>query len=185
MELPSRSKLNCTEIAGERSARKAPALVSRAKERLMGDNNPAAATTTSGFAIHPLLAPFPLAFFLGAFVTDLIYWRAPDAMWETFSVWLITAGLIMAGLSVVVALIDVVGGQHRTPALAPAWPHALVTAVAFVLALINAFVHSRDGYTAVVPTGLILSGLVVAILLCAAVWTGREAAYRHRVGALN
>ena len=53
------------------------------------------------------------------------------------------------------------------------------------LALINAFVHSRDGYTAVVPTGLILSVLVVAILLCATAWTGREAVYSHRVGDLN
>jgi uncharacterized membrane protein len=34
-----------------------------------------------------------------------------------------------------------------------------------VLALLNVFVHSRDGYTAVVPTGLTLSACVVAILL--------------------
>jgi uncharacterized membrane protein len=151
----------------------------------MIDNNPAATTTTrtSGYPIYPLLAPFPVAFFLGAFVTDLIYWRAPDAMWETFSVWLVTAGLIMAGFSVVAALIDVVS-RRRNPTLTPLWPRALATAAAFVLALINAFVHSRDGYTAVLPTGLLLSGLVVVILLATA-WLGRRAVYRDRVGALN
>jgi hypothetical protein len=58
----------------------------------------------------------------------------------------------------------VVGGHHRTPALASVWPHALVTAVAFVLAPISAFAHSRDGYTAVVPTGLTLSGLAAGSL---------------------
>jgi len=106
-------------------------------------------------------------------------------MWETFSVWLITAGLIMAGVSVVAALIDIVRGLPGNPRRAPVWPGLLLTGVAFVLALINAFVHSRDGYTAVVPTGLILSVLVVAILLCATAWTGREAVYSHRVGDLN
>jgi uncharacterized membrane protein len=34
-----------------------------------------------------------------------------------------------------------------------------------LLALINAFVHSRDGYTAVVPTGLMLSTFVVIVLV--------------------
>jgi uncharacterized membrane protein len=41
-----------------------------------------------------------------------------------------------------------------------------------LLSLLNAFVHSRDGYTAVVPTGLTLSALVVAILLFTA-WADR------------
>jgi uncharacterized membrane protein len=42
-------------------------------------------------------------------------------------------------------------------------------------------VHSRDGYTAVVPTGLILSGVVVLILMVTA-WMGWEMVYRDRVG---
>jgi uncharacterized membrane protein len=41
-------------------------------------------------------------------------------------------------------------------------------ALAVLLSVINAFVHSRDGYTAVVPTGLMLSGLVVVVLLLTA-----------------
>jgi uncharacterized membrane protein len=149
----------------------------------MSVNIPTATTRTSGYPIYPVLAPFPLAFFVGAFVTDLIYWRAPDAMWETFSVWLITAGLIMAGFCVVAGLIDAVG-RHRNLTSAPVWPRALATAVAFALAFINVLVHSRDGYTAVVPTGLILSGLVVVILLCTA-WMGWKAAYAYRAGVLN
>jgi uncharacterized membrane protein len=46
-----------------------------------------------------------------------------------------------------------------------AWAHAVGYPLAFLLSLVNAFVHSRDGYTAIVPTGLMLSGLVVVILL--------------------
>jgi uncharacterized membrane protein len=54
-------------------------------------------------------------------------------------------------------------------------------ALAALLSLVNAFVHSRDGYTAVVPTGLMLSGLVVAVLLLTA-WVGMALTNRHRIG---
>ena len=58
---------------------------------------------------------------------------------------------------------------------------ATFSVVMFVVALVNAFVHSRDGYTAVVPTGLILSGIVVLILPVMA-WLGASMVYRHGVG---
>jgi len=86
-------------------------------------------------------------------------------MWETFSDWLLTAGMIIAGLAIIAFVIDVVGGkQIRTLT----WPHAVGYVLAVLLSLVNAFVHSRDGYTAVVPTGLALSGLVVAVLILTA-----------------
>src|SRR5712675_2667681 len=116
----------------------------------------------SGEAIRPILVSFPIAYFTAAFATDQAYWQTADVMWESFSDWLITAGLITAGFAVIVFVIDVVRGK-RSRTLA--WPHAVGYVLAVLLSLLNAFVHSRDGYTAVVPTGLTLSGLVVVILL--------------------
>jgi uncharacterized membrane protein len=128
-----------------------------------------------------MLVPFPVACFFGAFVTDLVYWHTAAVQWETFSVWLLTVGMVMAGFAVIAGLIDVIGNRHIR-ALRPAWLHVVGNAVALILALINAFVHSRDGYTAVVPTGLILSTLVVLILLFNA-WTGWSMIYRDSGGA--
>ncbi len=51
--------------------------------------------------------------------------------------------------------------------------------LALLLSLINAFVHSRDAYTSVVPTGLILSG-IVALLVLISSWLGSSLAYRPR-----
>jgi uncharacterized membrane protein len=110
--------------------------------------------------IHQSLAPFPVAYFAAAFVTDLAYWRTTEVMWERFSVWLITGGLIMAALVAVAAVVDLASRRQ-----APAWLSALSYTFAVVLSLLNVFVHSRDGYTAVVPTGLTLSAIVVAILV--------------------
>jgi uncharacterized membrane protein len=146
----------------------------------MQNANPRPIASVVAHPIHPMLVPFPIACFFGAFVTDLVYWHTAAVQWETFSVWLLSAGMVIAGFAVLAGLIDVIGNKHIR-ALRPAWFHVLANAVALTLALINAFVHSRDGYTAVVPTGLILSTLVVLILMFNA-WTGWSMVYRHGVG---
>jgi uncharacterized membrane protein len=64
----------------------------------------------------------------------------------------------------------------------PIWPRMVGYALAILLALANAFVHSRDGYTAVVPTGLTLSALVVAVLVLTAL-IAKALTNRHRFGA--
>jgi uncharacterized membrane protein len=110
--------------------------------------------------IHSTLVPFPVAYFAAALVTDLAYWRTDEVMWERFSVWLIAGGLVLAAFVVVAAVIDLAFSRQK-----PAWLRALGYAVAILISLLNVFVHSRDGYTAVVPTGLTLSAIVVAILL--------------------
>jgi uncharacterized membrane protein len=130
----------------------------------------------SGEPIHPILVSFPIAYFTAAFVTDLVYWQTAAVLWETFSVWLITAGLVMAGFAVIAFLIDLIRGKQIR---ALAWPHVVGYALAVLLSLVNAFVHSRDGYTAVVPTGLTLSGLVVVILIITG-WSGRALIARRR-----
>jgi uncharacterized membrane protein len=125
-----------------------------------------------------MLASFSAAYFAGALVTDLVYWQMPDVMWERFSIWLIVAGLVMAGLAVFARVINTVAGHRRRSG--PAWPRMAGYAVAVCLAVINAFVHSRDGYTAVVPTGLMLSASVVVVLLLTEIATAL--ANRRRVG---
>jgi uncharacterized membrane protein len=131
-----------------------------------------------GRPIHKILVSFSAAYFAGALITDLIYWQIPDVLWERFSIWLVVAGLIMAGLATVAYAIDLAGGRQIDR---PAWPRVVGYALAVLLSLMNAFVHSRDGYTAVVPTGLMLSGLVIVVLLLTS-WVGTTLANRPRVG---
>ena len=118
--------------------------------------------------LHALLGSFPVAFFTLAFVTDIVYSRTAYLQWQYFSIWLITAGLIMGGLAVLAGLIEWLVGRRHARARGLGL-HSIVTVVALLLGLLNAFVHSRDGWTAVVPEGLILSG-VVALLLLVAAW---------------
>jgi uncharacterized membrane protein len=146
----------------------------------MQNDSPKSLARGSVHPIHPMLVPFPIVCFFGAFITDLVYWWTDAVQWETFSVWLLSAGMVMAGFAVLAGLIDFIANRHSR-VLRPAWFRVLGNAVALILALINAFVHSRDGYTAVIPTGLILSTLVVLILMFTAS-TGWSMIYRDRVG---
>ena len=131
-------------------------------------------------SIHALLAPITFVCFLGTLVTDIVYWRTADMQWANFSAWMLTVGLIVAVFVVIFGLVDFALDRH-VRALAGTWIHGLGTGAALVLAIINAFVHTRDAYTSVVPEGLILSVLVVLILVMVG-WNDRAMmSYRRTV----
>jgi uncharacterized membrane protein len=137
----------------------------------------------AGHPIHPMLVPFPIVCFVGTLVTDIAYWRTAQMMWADFSAWLLTVGMIMGVLAAIAGLIDFLGNRLiRTQR--PAWPHMIGNIVVLLLALLNALVHTRDAWTSVVPTGLILSAVVVLILPVTG-WLGWSMVYRHGVGAVR
>lgn len=149
----------------------------------MHSPNPHSTARVAKHPIHPMLVPFPIVCFVGTLLTDLAYWRTAEMMWADFSAWLLTAGLVMGGLAAIAGLIDFLGDRLvRTHKVA--WLHMIGNALAWILSLFNAFVHSRDAWTSVVPTGLILSALVVVILVFTG-WMGWSLVYRHRVGVLT
>jgi len=143
--------------------------------------NPKSTAEIAGHPIHPMLIPFPIACFVLAFVSDLALWRTGDAFWSTASLWLLGVGLIMAALAAVAGLIDVFG-DDRIRNLSDAWLHAGGNVLAVLIELYNWYMRYQGG--AVVPTGVILSGVVVLILLYTG-WKGWEMVYHHRVGVAD
>ena len=127
-----------------------------------------------------MLVPFPMVCFIGAFATDIAYSRSANILWANFSIWLITAGLVMGALAALAGMIDYLG-DRAVRRQRPATPHMLLNIAAMLLSLLNAFVHSRDGWTSVVPQGILLSGIVV-LLLAVSAWLGGSLTYRHAVG---
>jgi len=53
--------------------------------------------------------------------------------------------------------------------------------VVLVLAFFNVLIHTRDAWTSVVPTGIILS-LITVLILPVTGWLGWSMVYRHGVG---
>ena len=137
----------------------------------------------AGHPIHPMLVPFPIVCFIGALVTDIADALTAEMMWTNFSAWLLAVGLAMGVLAAIAGLIDFASNE-RIREQGPAWAHMLGNAGVLILALFNNFVHSRDAWTSVVPTGLILSAATVALMLVTG-WLGASLVYRHRVGVAS
>jgi uncharacterized membrane protein len=85
-------------------------------------------------------------------------------------------GLLVGVLGAIFGLIDFLAAGRAPPRIG--WFHLTGNAIVLLLALINNFVHSRDGWTGVVPTGLTLSAITVVLILVTG-FLGWRMAYRH------
>jgi uncharacterized membrane protein len=149
----------------------------------MSHDDPASTAQIAKRPIHPLLVPFPIVCFVGAFLTDLTYWLTAEMMWADFSAWLLVVGMVTGVLAAIAGLIDFFGNR-LIRAQAPAWPHMLGNLLVLVLALFDTLVHTRDAWTSVVPAGLITS-LIVVLILPVSGWLGGSMVYRHGVGGIR
>ena len=145
--------------------------------------NPRSTLSLRGRPLHAMLVPVPIVCFVATLVTDIVYWRTAAMQWANISAWLLVVGLIASLFAAPAGLIDFFG-DRRIREIRAAWIHALGNITALILSIFNAFIHSRDAYTSVVPSGLILSALVVASLLISG-WNGWAMVYRHGVGVLD
>lgn len=132
--------------------------------------------------IHPMLVPFPIVCFVGAFVTDIMYASNGEAGWATASNWLLGAGLIFAALAAVAGLTDYFG-EPRIRALGDALKHMLANVTAVILEIVNLLLRFGNP-DFIGSTGVYLSGIVVVILLYSG-WKGGELVYRHGVGVID
>ena len=117
-----------------------------------------------------MLVSSPIVCFIGALLTDITYWQTAEMMWANFSAWLITFGLMLAVLATLVELINFLHSR-AIPNENGAWLHMGGLVLILLLSLCNVLVHSRDAWTSVVPTGLLLSTLVAPLAFWMG-WTG-------------
>jgi uncharacterized membrane protein len=86
-------------------------------------SNPRSTAQVAGHPVHPMLIPFPIAFFVATFAADLAFWQTRNPAWADATIWLLGAGLVMAALAAVAGLTDVLG-DARIRSLRDAWLHA-------------------------------------------------------------
>ena len=113
-------------------------------------------------SIYGLLNPIPFGCFVAALIFDIIYSETAVMLWDKGAAWLIVFGLLFAVVPRLVNLTQVWVTSRRTATRTDKLDFWL-NLCAIVLAIVNAFVHSRDAY-AVVPTGLWLSVCTVILL---------------------
>lgn len=130
--------------------------------------------------IYLLLFPIPVVCFAAALATDVAYSQTAYLMWLHFSEWLIAAGLAFGALAALVLLVEFIA--RRAIRTASGWTHLLLFFAALVVEVFNSLVHTIDGWTAVVPTGMVLStlGTILALAAVAALLAMPVAWVPHR-----
>lgn len=118
--------------------------------------------------LHAILLGFPIALFSANLVTDIAYLRTAEIQWTNFSAWLNAGGLVFGGLVLIWALVSLFIGLS-SPERLRRLVYAGVVALMCVVGLINAFQHSRDGWSSVGTFGLLLSIVTVFLALAAGV----------------
>ena len=124
-------------------------------------------TRNSRHPILRLLAAFPIACLTCALFTDIAYVQTENVMWVDFSDWLLAVGMAGGVVAAIAGLLSLtINRRRRTQGLN--WSLALGSLVVLAVALLNNFVHSRDAWTSVMPTGLALSAATVLAVLVTA-----------------
>jgi uncharacterized membrane protein len=142
--------------------------------------NPRSTARIFGHPFHPMLVPFPIAFFAGTLAADLIYAHTHDAYWYRATLWLLGAGIVMALLAAVAGFIDLLG-DAAIRALAIVWWHFIGNLTLVLVEAFNWYRRFTLGPDAILNTGLYLSIIAFAIMLVTG-WLGWEMVYRRRVG---
>ena len=130
--------------------------------------------------IHPMLIPFPIAFLVGALVADIVFWQSGDAFWARAGFYLLGAGIVTALIAAVFGFIDYFGSD-RVRNLSHARQHMYGNLLAVILAVVNFALRLGDEADAVMPVGLLLSAVTVALLGFTG-WRGGDLVYQHGVG---
>jgi uncharacterized membrane protein len=136
-----------------------------------------------GHPAHAMLVPFPIAFLVSVFASDLAWWYWDDPFWARMSLWLAGGGAlsgIAAGVVGTLELLAVRDIRRR----AAAWSHFVVAVMLLSVGTANWGLRLGDAEAAIVPMGLYLSGLGV-LLVGVAGWLGGTLVFEHQVGVLN
>lgn len=133
-----------------------------------------------GHPIHPALIPLPIAFLIGAAVTDLLYWNGSSLFWARMSFWLIVAGFVSGVIAAMAGLTDFLtiprARVHRA-----GWIHMTGNVLVLIISFANAALRIGSPTARIVPWGLTLS-LFTAALLGVTGWYGGELVFRHMIG---
>lgn len=128
------------------------------------------ATHPLAYAVYRFFSSFPIACFFLTVLTDVAYWQTTNLIWLHFSEWLLLSGLVFGAVAILIALVALVARWYG-----PTWLGFIGQVIAFALAVLNSFIHTADGWTAVIPYGLTVSIATVVVLAVTAL-AGRSGA---------
>jgi uncharacterized membrane protein len=153
------------------------------EEPRMNENAPFGTKSTAavaGHPLHPVFIVFPIAFFIGALITDIAFWATKNTCWSMMSFWLIVFGVVGSVFSALTGFIEFITLQPVRMLLI-GWTHAIGNVLAVAAAVANWALRLNPQNPPTSSMRIILSVITVVILAFTG-WWGGELAYRHGIG---
>ncbi|MFQ4143019.1 DUF2231 domain-containing protein [Chlorogloeopsis sp. ULAP02] len=152
-------------------------------DREFRDTGVPSTVAIAGHPIHPILVQFPIAFLVGALLTDVAFWLTDDTFWARASYWLILGGLVGGIAAALTGILDFlrIGRVRKRTA---GWAHLILNVSALVLTIINLVLRWNNPVMPILPWGLVIS-VIVASLLGVSGWYGGELVYRHKISVIG
>ncbi len=114
--------------------------------------------------IHPMLIPYPIAFFGGALISDIVsHFSADASFWPRASVVLILFGIVSALLAAIFGLIDYFSAPMSAEAKKAATAHMLLNLIVIAV-FIGAFLVRSGNATATIGYVLTVVGNLVLLV---------------------
>jgi len=142
--------------------------------------NPRSTVRIAGHPVHPMIVPFVIASYMGAFLADLIYKGTYDPFWANAAFWLIAGGIIASAVAATIGLIDFLF-EPAIRDISAAWWHLGGNIVMSLVSVLDWVLRYEVGPEAGSRAYVWLS-LAVALLLVFNGWQGGQLVYKYRVG---
>ena len=142
--------------------------------------NPRSTVRIADHPVHPMLVPFVIAFYMGAFVADVAYRGTFDPFWAQAAFWMIGAGIVASAFAATIGLVDFLF-EPAIRDISAAWWHLGGNIVMSLISVLDWVMRYEVGAEAGSRAYIWLS-LLVALLLVFNGWKGGELVYKYRVG---
>ena len=134
--------------------------------------------TLYGHPIHPMLIPFPIAFFVGALVCDIISRWGDPVFWPRMAVALIGLGIIGALLAAIFGFTDYLTAPLSDAAKKTATTHMILNLLTVVIFAIAFYVRLGN----ITSSGGYVLEIIGVIILAISGYLGGKMVFQGSVG---
>jgi uncharacterized membrane protein len=134
--------------------------------------------TIAGHPIHPMLVAFPIGFFAGAVISDIITFLGHPDFWPRMSVALIAFGIIAALVAALFGFVDYFTAPMPPPAKQTATTHMILNLLVVVIYIIALWLRWANPTSGI---GYVLTFVGLGFLVVSG-WYGGHLSYVGGVG---
>ncbi|HET8572733.1 MAG TPA: DUF2231 domain-containing protein [Edaphocola sp.] len=133
-----------------------------------------------GHPVHPMLVGFPIAFFIGTLIFDLVAYANGNPFFWRMGKYLEIAGIVAGLITAIPGIVDYFGSiPPKSSAKKRGAKHGLINVVMLIVFAMALYCRSILGMFALLVIGLEIIGVILIII---SGWLGGTLVFRNQIG---